>query len=617
MILHHASNVQIILPKAVLSVIFDECDLYDHDETGGRIVGTYREHGGKLTIEVLGIIGPGPKARRSAVMLFQDGEYQERAFRTIEEKHPNIEHLGTWHTHHVNGLQTLSGGDITTYSKTVNHQNHNTNFFYALLVVGKRKSKDPLERYSFKHFVFRRGDDQFYEIAPRHVETVDAPLVWPLAPSAEHMRGVHASKQVEAAYRDVSRSAPEVVRPQVERVYDRDILGEFYDGIRPFTSAKLGFYWRGPIELLDRSRVQVVVTEDSSSGTPIYSMILREPPSALKEVAEQLAKREFSSARAALITTERNCNRILYEQRDGGSKKTETGGLNKMEIFTLYVGQGSLAAVRDGDEVVIVDAHMPETEEVTQEQIEASLDGFVGKRKVRGLIVTGLDKDHACPAGVESILSRYEPDWVMYPKYYKDTDAATEVFAIIAKHEKSREKTRHPLTRHSVRVDNVDSRSLADLATNFTFELFSPHMDDMDSSNNASIVLKLTGLGQNGFSYLITGDTETERWDSINKYFGKYLQSPVMAAPHHGSVTGVNAKSLLLVDPNTALISAGVDNSYGHPDGAAVKVYQKVAKHVFATNSTSDGTCLFTRRVGDDYETRLVRHPEAVKTANA
>src|SRR5712671_1079898 len=170
-----------------------------------------------------------------------------------------------------------------------------------------------------------------------------------------------------------------------------------------------------------------------------------------------------------------------------------------MHLFTAYVGQGSLAAVRAGNEVIIVDAHMPNIEDhITPGEIEASLDVFIGDRVVRGLIITGLDRDHACPYGVESILTRYEPDWVMYPKYYKDTDAASDVFTTIALEVTRREKTQHPLVRHSVHVNKVDSRILSGLATYFSFELFSPHMDDMDSSNNSSIVLKLTGLDATG-----------------------------------------------------------------------------------------------------------------------
>jgi beta-lactamase superfamily II metal-dependent hydrolase len=289
-----------------------------------------------------------------------------------------------------------------------------------------------------------------------------------------------------------------------------------------------------------------------------------------------------------------------------------------MQLLTLYVGQGSLAAVRAGNEVIIIDAHMPDIENhITVEEIEASLGVFIGQRVVKGLILTGLDRDHACPAGVESILTSHEPDWVMYPKYYKDTDAASDVFATITREVTRREKTARTLVRHSVHVNSVDVRCLTGLANNFTFELFSPHMDDMDSSNNSSIVLRLVGTDATGFSYLITGDTETERWDNINKYFAKYLASEVMAASHHGSRNGVNAKTLLSVNPNTVIISAGVENSYGHPDSVAVNAYQRVAKHVYATNSQDDGVCLFTRRVGQDFETILVAHSENTAAATA
>jgi len=285
-----------------------------------------------------------------------------------------------------------------------------------------------------------------------------------------------------------------------------------------------------------------------------------------------------------------------------------------MDIFTLYVGQGALAAVCAGNEAVIVDAHMPDCDDITPPQIEQSLERYLSRSSVRGLILTGLDRDHACPAGVESILTKYEPNWIMYPKYYKDTDAAGEVFDIITRHEKRREKTSRPLSRKSVRVDRVESRQLTGLATYFSFELFSPHLDAMDRSNHSSIVLKLTGLDQTGFSYLITGDTETERWDSINRFFGKYLASDVMAASHHGGRSGLNPATLLRVKPNTVLISAGVDNSYGHPYGSAVKVYGEVARHVFSTHAEG-GMCLLTRRLGDDFDTQLVQHfaPAAAK----
>src|SRR5258706_3865762 len=142
-------------------------------------------------------------------------------------------------------------------------------------------------------------------------------------------------------------------------------------------------------------------------------------------------------------------------------------------------------------------------------------------------------------------------------------------------------------------------------------------MDDMDCSNNSSLVLKITGLDSGGFSYLVTGDTESERWGSINRYFGKYLQAEVLAAPHHGARTGANAETLLLVQPHTVLISAGVDNAYGHPYGVAVQAYSRVASQVYSTNSAPEGGCLFTRRGPNGFETRLVRHVNREDLASA
>ena len=293
--------MHLVMPEAALTAIFDECDGFDQDETGGRVIGTFTDHGGKLTLHITGIIESGPQAKRSAVSFFQDGEHQERIFRHIEGTHPEIEHLGNWHTHHVNGLQTLSGGDIETYRRTVNHHNHNTPFFYALLVTAKNRTRNPLQRYSIKHFLFHRNDEKVYEIPRRHVEIVNTPLLWP------------AGSAHRAA--PAPRAASEALGSRPGRVYDRDILREFYGGLRSFTSPRLGLYWRGPIELTDSSKVEVVLVEDASSRDPRYTIVLREPPDALKKIAEHLAKQEFPSARAALMVTERNCNRVLYEQR--------------------------------------------------------------------------------------------------------------------------------------------------------------------------------------------------------------------------------------------------------------------------------------------------------------
>jgi competence protein ComEC len=193
----------------------------------------------------------------------------------------------------------------------------------------------------------------------------------------------------------------------------------------------------------------------------------------------------------------------------------------------------------------------------------------------------------------------------MYPKYYKNTDEAKRVFWLIEEQENARRGSLNPLRRIPVLIDRLSSRKLSGLSTNFEFEIFSPHHEDMNCSNNCSIVLKLTGIGPNGFSYLVTGDTEIERWQSIARFFGVALKSHVLAAAHHGSVNGVHPASLLHIEPHTVLISAGVGSQYGHPDPAALKAYERVAKYVYSTNMQG-GVSLFTQAGKAEISTTLI-----------
>ena len=264
-----------------------------------------------------------------------------------------------------------------------------------------------------------------------------------------------------------------------------------------------------------------------------------------------------------------------------------------MNVITANIGQGALSVIRHNKEAIIVDSRIPASDDETVVFVKEFLAYALKDHFVKGFILTGFDSDHAIAVGVFLILSKYRPDWILYPKYYKDTDKAREVFKVIDQQVEFRRNTASPLRKVSLRLDQIAGRSISGLSSNFNFELFSPHIEDMDCSNNCSLVLKVTGIGSRGFSYLITGDTERARWETISRLFGRALKSHVLAAPHHGSKNAVHPQALLHIAPHTVHISAGVDNQYGHPDPEALRVYREVAKHVYATNL--DKGSLWTR----------------------
>lgn len=296
--------ISITIARGVLDSIFDECDLYDSHETGGRLIGTYSKKGSHYDIQLQGVLAPGPAAQRSATSFFQDGEYQEALFRKIEAEHPNIEHLGNWHTHHCNGLATLSHGDHTTYNRIVNHEKHNTDFFYALLVV--KKTPGSGTRYSIKHFIFHRNSNRVDEVPPSQVRIVD---VAALFPTDDRHRGTSPT----------SAPAPKTpALPNAERVKDQEFFSDFFPSLKAlFSKSANALYWKGSLELVDGSHAQVVAIENSDNGTPAYSITTDFQKLGLAELVEKYKSRPFRSARHAVLAFQADLNRALYQNRKG------------------------------------------------------------------------------------------------------------------------------------------------------------------------------------------------------------------------------------------------------------------------------------------------------------
>lgn len=88
-------------------------------------------------------------------------------------------------------------------------------------------------------------------------------------------------------------------------------------------------------------------------------------------------------------------------------------------------------------------------------------------------------------------------------------------------------------------------------------------------TNTGSIVALLT-YGDDKF--LFTGDSPS----SIEHYLvgkdGSRLQANVLKLGHHGSLTSSSREFLSVVDPEYAIVSAGKDNKYGHPNKDVVSL---------------------------------------------
>jgi competence protein ComEC len=89
-----------------------------------------------------------------------------------------------------------------------------------------------------------------------------------------------------------------------------------------------------------------------------------------------------------------------------------------------------------------------------------------------------------------------------------------------------------------------------------------------------------------GFSALFTGDLEISE-EKIILTSGGDLQSVLLKIGHHGSKGSTSEEFLSAVHPTYAAISAGKQNSYGHPSPRVLQLLQQ--HHIPFTRTDIDG----------------------------
>ena len=291
-------SIRVEIPGKVLESVFEECDHYDRNETGGRVVGHFKVDCGTLVVRAAGVIEPGPNARRTSSSFFQDGVYQTEVFRRLESRDASVEHLGNWHTHHVNGYPTLSGGDVATYRRIVNHQYHNLDFFYALLVTRRNEGRHGLDRYSARHYVLFRGESAVHEVGSDDVVVTDQPRIWP--------REGEAPTDDESKADGNTDGANGVVEV---RAHDQMVLGVLCPLMEPRLSKRTGtLFWKGPLSLIDGSLREVRVAEVADECGLVYHPIVADA----SEGVAALCETPFASASLAVRALELQMNAEIY-----------------------------------------------------------------------------------------------------------------------------------------------------------------------------------------------------------------------------------------------------------------------------------------------------------------
>ena len=101
--------------------------------------------------------------------------------------------------------------------------------------------------------------------------------------------------------------------------------------------------------------------------------------------------------------------------------------------------------------------------------------------------------------------------------------------------------------------------------------------DGYSDSNNNSVVAMLT---HGKVKVLFTGDMES---DVENANLSKFSNVDVLKAGHHGSSTSSSKAFLNVIKPEYVVVSAGLNNSYGHPTATTLNNYFNIKAKVLGT----------------------------------
>jgi competence protein ComEC len=240
----------------------------------------------------------------------------------------------------------------------------------------------------------------------------------------------------------------------------------------------------------------------------------------------------------------------------------------ELEITFLDVGQGDAILVRSPDQLYGVIDTGPDASVLRQlrRQLPTNLD------HLDFVLLTHADSDHI--GGAVSVLKQYHVRELIVQRQHKNTSTWEDL--------KQLAKTQGVTTTNAQAGNKVQWGCCVFVTVLWPLSTYQSTAAPEDINDLSTAIL----LSFADFDIYLAGDLSS-RWEIVawqtaqqQGYFPKSAkQLEVLKTSHHGSKTSTNAEFLDLTSPQTAIISAGKQNKYGHP-------HLEVLNHLYLHNVT-------------------------------
>ncbi len=283
------------------------------------------------------------------------------------------------------------------------------------------------------------------------------------------------------------------------------------------------------------------------------------------------------------------CTMLLTGCGQGGGQSSDTAANSKAEakgqltISMLDIGQGDAVLIQTGAKNILIDTGDDKYyEDGKKGKDNTQLLTELQKLKIDHidtLVMTHAHADHIGKA--DKVIAQYGVKELVY----NGIPSTSKYFINALKAAKA----------NGTQQMKVKAGDVLDFGNGVSFEIVSPSQSLIDEDtaaikakkkvdvNNESVVGRLT-FGN--FAMLFTGDAEGSVEKIMAASYGKKLKCQVLKAGHHGSKTSSTAEFLKLVQPESVVMSLGVNNQYGHPHEALLNRLQKQGiKNIYRTDA--------------------------------
>lgn len=237
---------------------------------------------------------------------------------------------------------------------------------------------------------------------------------------------------------------------------------------------------------------------------------------------------------------------------------------SNLQVYFFDVGQADSILVISNGETMLIDCGNDADGNLIANFIKSDL----GISTITYLVGTHAHEDHI--GGMDKVIDSLDIKNVYLPYSVTASKELEEVLDSLDKKDLS------------IIVPDIDDKFTVG---NTDCTILSVDNSEPSNLNLSSIVIRMV---YNEQSYLFTGDMETKNESAKSNW----PKTNVLKVAHHGSNTSSSKKFLEAISPEVAIISCGLNNTYGHPKQTIIDRLEALNTMIYRTDV--DGTILIS-----------------------